>query len=173
MLDRESARRIASAAPAPLVVIDDNGVRELEHGWFFPYRAVSGLVAGSKGLVVNKQTGRIYQLGSAFPVERDLELYDRGYQFERYDLVILGVLDPVMTIDALVGLCVSVVEPTYEHGAVWRVPRRLSRAELSERLTKLPCVFGDVRLYSSFEILESARAMDAFRFEVLEYRPTT
>jgi hypothetical protein len=171
MLDRESARRIASAVPAAHVVIDDNGVRELRHGWFFPYRAVSAPVAGSNGLIVNKQTGKIYQLGSAFPVERDLELYDRGYQFERYDLVVLAVLDPVTTLDTLVALGVSVVEPTYEHGTVWRVPRRLSRAELSERLKKLPCVFGEMRLYASLEILESARARGTFRFEALEYRP--
>ena len=171
MIDRETARRIASATPALHVVIDDDGVRELAQGWFFPYRAVSGPVAGSNGLVVNKETGKIYRLGSAFPVERDLVLYDRGYQFERYDLVVLAVEDPVLTLDALVGLGLSVVEPTYENGTVWRVPRRLARAEASERLKRLPCVFGDVHLYPSLEILESARAMNTFRFEALEYRP--
>ena len=81
---------------------------------------------------MNKETGKLYQLGSAFPIERDLDLYDRGYQFERYDLVVLAVQDPVTTLDALVGLGLSVVEPTYENGTVWRVPRRLTRAELGK-----------------------------------------
>ena len=47
-----------------------------------------------------------------------------------------------------------------------------TRAEVTERLKKLPCVFGDVRLYSNLETLESARALHTFRFEALEYRPT-
>ena len=35
------------------------------------------------------------------------------------------------TVDALGGLGLSVVEPTYEHCTVWRVPRQLTRAGLS------------------------------------------
>lgn len=69
MVDRESARKIADSVPAPHVAIDDDGARELEQGWFFPYRAVSEPVAGSNGIVVNKKTGKVYHLGSAFPVE--------------------------------------------------------------------------------------------------------
>jgi hypothetical protein len=128
-------------------------------------------VAGSHGVIVNKLTGKIFSLGSAFPVERDLEFYDRGYQFERYDLVVLDVLDLDAALDVLLQIAPTAIEPTYEHGTVWRIPRLLTRHQLRDRMTCLPCVFEDVALYFQVEALEAARAAGILRCEVLEYRP--
>jgi hypothetical protein len=44
-----------------------------------------------------------------------------------------------------------VTEPTFEHGTVWRIPRRPTRDELSRCVSKLPCVFGAVPIYFRFE----------------------
>jgi hypothetical protein len=143
--------------------------RELHDGWFFPYRSDQPL-AGSNGIIVNKNTGRVFHLGSAFPVERDLALYDLGYQFDRYDLVILQVNKMKETISALVRLGLQVVEITYEHGQVWRIPRSMKTADLQTRLEKLPCVFPAQGLYFKLEVLEEARLEGWFTFEALEYR---
>ena len=76
------------------IAVDVEAVRELPSGWFFPYRSAGDqLFCGSQGVIINKQTGKTLRLGSAFPVERDLELYERGYQFETYDLVVLEIAD--------------------------------------------------------------------------------
>jgi hypothetical protein len=52
---------------------------------------------------------------------------------------------------------------------VWRVPRRLTKVEIKERLAERPCIFGNVGLYFRIEVLEAARLAKAFEFEVLEY----
>lgn len=168
--DRQSARALGERDLPAGIEIDDGASRELEHGWFFGYRALGQPVAGASGVIVNKRTGKRFQLGSAFPPERDIELYDRGYQFDCYDLVILEVRDLDATLDALGKIGLSVVEPVYENGTVWRVPRPLSRKMLRDRLTSLPCVFGESKLYFHLEILEAARTAGIMQFEALEYR---
>jgi hypothetical protein len=143
--------------------------RELRDGWFFPYRSDQPM-AGSNGVIVNKNTGRVFRLGSAFPVERDLALYDLGYQLERYDLVILQVNNLKETCNALVRLALQVVAITYEHGQVWRIPRSMKTADVQTRVEKLPCVFPAQGLYLNLEVLEEARREEWFTFEALEYR---
>lgn len=170
MVDQAAARRIAQTDLDPLLTLDDTGVRELREGWFFPYRAAGEPVFGNQGVIVNKATGQPLVLGSAFSVERDLALYDRGYQFARYDLVVLEVRRREPTLDALLELGLTAVEPTYDSGTVWRIARHLTRPELAERLRRLPCVFGDVALYPRIEVLEQARSAGHFRFEALEFR---
>jgi hypothetical protein len=100
MLDQSAARELAQRDVPEGLAIDDSSGHELKHGWFFPYRSVSEPCAGSNGVIVNKATGKLFHLGSAFPAERDLELYDRGYQFERYDLVVLEVRDLHAAVEA-------------------------------------------------------------------------
>ncbi len=148
-------------------------VRELYSGWYFPFGCPVGAasVGGLLGVIVNKLTGKVFELGSGASIERDLVFYDRGYQFCSYDLVILEVRNREATLDALEQLRFSKVEPKYEHGTVWRIPRRLSRKDLAQQIDKLPCVFGPVSLYMVEEILESARTSNIFRFEALEYSP--
>ena len=46
------------------------------------------------GLVVNKETGRVFVVGSRFSsVERDLQRYDLRMDAEKHDLVILEIAD--------------------------------------------------------------------------------
>jgi hypothetical protein len=170
MLNEAAARELALRAreTPPNLQIDDSRARELRTGWFFPYRSTTGdVVLGTKGLVVNKSTGSIFYLGSAFPLERDLALYDKGYQSARYDLVITKIANIERALDALQKLELSAVEPTFEHGTVWRIPRMLTRVEIRARLEKLPHVFGGVHLYFRAEVLEEVRASGPFEFTLL------
>ncbi len=170
MFDRATAREIAGQTIPKGVRIDDEAVRELQQGWFFPYRCTDDAVAGTQGIVVNKTTGKLFSLGSAFPVERDLVLYDAGYQFERYDLVITRIANVERCLDTMEKLAISIVEPEVEHGRVWKIPRALTRKELRARLARLPCVFGNQALYFHADKLERARAEKTFQFEFSEFR---
>lgn len=170
-IERDEALKLAAREIPERIAVDGEAARELPSGWFVPYRSIGGqLFGGSQGVIVNKRTGKLFHLGSAFPVQRDLDLYERGYQFESYDLVILEIADVDGTLDILEKLNISVVEPTYEGGTVWRIPRRLTRHELRDRLAKMPAVFSELRLYFDAEALERARTTGAFRFELLECR---
>jgi hypothetical protein len=169
MLDQSTARRLAQEHLPDGLAIADDCVVELRSGWFFPYRSIRGPVLGSRGVIINKTTGNVFRLGSAFSLERDLVLYEKGYQSERYDLVITSIADLERTLDALEELRVSIVEPRYEHGTVWRIARPLTRVELCVRLARLPCVLDDLALYFRAERLEQARDEGSFGFELLPY----
>jgi hypothetical protein len=137
--------------------------RELREGWYFPF--VSTDVVGCNGVIVNKRSGKLFHLGSAFPPERD--------QFERYDLVISAVRDRDRTLAALRALRLQVVEPKEEDGVVWKIPREMTNAELSRMLEPLPCVVPDVSLYFVAEEVENARRARWFTFEAREHVPLT
>lgn len=167
MIDEPKARQLAQEK----ITFDDVALgeaREIEQGWFFPWRTAR---VGCNGMIVNKNTGRVFSLGSRFPAERDLAFYDLGYQSTTYDLVILRVIDLELTRRTLARLPISVVEPTYENGQVWRVAQRMPDRERWKRLEKLPCIFPALHLYFEIEVLEEARRERRFEFEALEYRP--
>ncbi len=160
---REQAHNIAQSRASPASL---DGARETLQGWYFPLATDA---IGSNGVIVHKSTGRVLQLGSGYPAERDLRLYDKGYQFERYDLVITSAAQLEGTVTTLQALRVDVVEPTFEHGKVWRIARPMSADEIRARLRTLPCVFGDLRLYFVAEHLEAARERADFAFEPVQY----
>ena len=168
MLDDKDARAAASGSAILREGMRLGDARELRDGWYFPFVS-EGPTAGCNGVIVNKRTGRLFHLGSAFPVERDLELYDRGYQFDSYDLVILDVHDRKQTVHALGRLHLDVLEPRAEHGAVRQVPRRMTGSELSAKLDRLPCLLPAIRLYFDAELLERARVAGWFAFETREH----
>jgi hypothetical protein len=170
MIDRATARDLAANEAPDWAEIDDTGVQELRTGWFFPYRCTdpdpdSWPLGGPGGVIINKQTG--YRFFPAFPLERGLAFYDKGYQFHVYALVITKIVNLDRTLDTLERLHISTVEPSYEHGTVWRIARPLSRAELRSRISRLPYVFDGVNLYHRIEDLEQARENGFFQF-VLE-----
>lgn len=169
MINRDAAREIVArhVAASAGMAVDDARVRELPQGWLVPYRATGEPRAGSRGAIVNKVTGAVFDLGSAFPLERDVELYDRGYQHDHYDLVITNVRDRMRSLDVLVQLGISAAPPEYSAGTVWRVPRPLTRTQLDSSLKALPCVFGHVALYTTAEVLEQARQGKVFEFQLL------
>ena len=61
------------------------------------------------------------------------------------------------------------VDSYYKYDRVWQVGRKLTAAEIGERLSTLPGIFAG-RIDFGLEDLERARDAGAFEFKVLEYR---
>jgi hypothetical protein len=173
MIDQTEALQIANRSAPRCVVIYPSGIRQTKFGWFFPFRAKSSPVVGSHGLIVNKANGKVCHLGSARAIDREIELYDKGYQFERYDLVIIECLHVEPALDSLEAISLQIAEPEFEHGTVWRIPRLFTRDELRVRLSAIPCVFGNQALNLRAELLEEAKDAGLFKFEVFEYNVRT
>lgn len=167
MFDLTAAKEIAARTNREL---DLSKPQEIREGWFFP---TSGTAIGSSGIIVNKRSGRVLPLGSAFPVARDLRAYDEGFQFELYDLVITRVDDSAAAVETLLRVRPAVVEPAFVHGTVWRIPRELRRDELASRVQRLPCIIEKIGLYFVVEALQEARAKGHFAFVLVEYRRGT
>jgi hypothetical protein len=130
-------------------------VIEIERGWFFR-RGKERI--GSKGLIVNKDTGRIFVVPSLGLLERDLHMYDRGMDARHHEVVIIEIVDLDATVAFVKTLGPRVVEMSYEHGTVWRSTRPLTEDEIRARLADLPAIFPEMELYGSFEAVEEARA---------------
>jgi len=120
-------------------------------------------------VIVNKETGRPLLVRRHSPMERDPALYDRGYQFETYDFVILAIADLEETVRTIDAMHFVTRDTYYKHERVWRVGRKLTEAEVRERLSTLPAVFAG-RLDPGLEDLERAREAGWFEFKALEYR---
>jgi hypothetical protein len=155
VLSEERARELAeeSIRSDGLTLASDS--IESDRGWYFHWNE---RMLGVHGLVVNKETGSVFVLGSSFPLERDLRMYDRGMDAERHDLVITAVADLDETVALLQRIAPTIVEPCYENGSVWRIPRCLTQDELRIRMATLPAVFPDVQLYFEFEAIVEARS---------------
>lgn len=74
-----------------LIIIDDLTI-EKDYGWIFFYNSkryletedISYLIAGNSPILVEKEHGSIYELGTAFPVDEYLEHYEttRAHRLE-------------------------------------------------------------------------------------------
>jgi len=166
MIDEARAREPAKAAfESDDVVL--GAARELNEGWFLPCIAKRSQLFTA--VIVNKETGRPLRIMRCSPMERDPALYDRGYQFERYDLVILTIEDLEETVRTLLVLGEVTVDTYYKYGRVWRVGRKVTEAEIRERLSTLPAVFNGSLVFK-LERIEQAREARWFEFKLLEYR---
>jgi hypothetical protein len=158
VVSAERARELAEESIRGKSVTLAPGATELDRGWYFGLRHKEILVGGYHGLVVSKETGSIYLFGGARGLERSLRLYDRGLDAHRHDLVITAVHNLEGTVTFLQEIAPSVVEPSYDHGTVWRIARDLTEDEIRNRLSSLPALFPDVALYHTFEAVEEARS---------------
>lgn len=104
------------------------------------------------------------------PMARDPALYDRGYQFLLYDVVVLTVSDFDQTVRVLHEMHPGTVDTYYKFDRVYRVRRGMTEAEIRDRLRELPSVFNGTLVYH-IDKFEEAREAGWFTFKVLEYRP--
>lgn len=169
MFDEARARAVAEGA------IDDGDVvlgeaRELNDGWFFPRLTTGFQYYG--GVIVNKKTGRPLRVIMHSSLCNDLSLYDRGYQFNDYDLVVLAVENMDEAVRVLHALGEVTTDKYYKNDRVYRVGRALTEAEVRERLSQLPCIFSGM-FALRIDLLEQARQAGSFSFKAFEYRGKT
>ena len=117
-------------------------------------------------VIVGKSDGAVFVLGSRFSVERDIHFSDRGFGSDSYELFILEVFDMSTAVALVEAIRPSVLEPSYESGAVWRVGRDLSSEEIRDRLSVPPALFPDIKLYFKLELLDEAEGSHVFTYQV-------
>jgi hypothetical protein len=167
MIEEPEAREVAEGAFESHGQVVLGGGRELNAGWFFP--CVTKGAQLYAGVIVNKASGRALRVMIQSPIADDLTLYDRGYQFSAYDLVVLTVENFDEAMRVLHALHIVTVDTYYKNDRVYRVGRGLTEAEVRERLSRLPAVFSG-RLDFGIDKLEQARVAGWFSFKVFEYR---
>lgn len=146
---------------------------ETKAGWYFTLVSDTRRLGGCRGFVVNKQSGRILDLGSSvYTREQEIAFYDAGYQFARGFFVVHRVVDLEASCTAIEDLNFKRIEYEYEAGDVWTRSIPLSKVEIEERLGRLPAVFGPFAISFERHRLEAIRTSDVLEFELIEAKPT-
>jgi len=169
MIDEADARQVAQGAVDTGNAVLGPG-RELNDGWFFPCVTKRGELLD--GVVVNKTTRRVLRVTTYSPLSRDITLYDRGYHYHQYDLVVLAVDNVDEAVRVLHALHEVTTDTYYRNNRVYRVGRGLTEDEVRSRLSQLPCVFSG-HFEMRIDELEQAREAGWFTFKLFEYRGKT
>lgn len=164
VLTREEAIELVSRDLPESMGIDTDSIVERDYGWIiFPqtkeYLATRDplrLAIGSGGTLVEKETGKQVEFGSAYPLDINLKIYELGYlAHEDWDIVITKVHNKEETVRSLTQLRPTYVIPEEESGIIWRVPREYTETQISDLLETLPCTINLGSVYFRWELLEA------------------
>ena len=124
MLSFDEAKQIALERIGPECVLLESATLEKPYGWYFGAASRAfietadpkQMALGSGGFIVEKTDGRVFEFGSAFPLEKWIANYEKGFKNTRYDLTILAVSDLNAATGLLHELYMHYVVPG---GSVW------------------------------------------------------
>ena len=155
------------------VIVDS--ILEKEYGWviysqtkkYIETGSISHMAVGSGGVLVEKPTGRKIQFGSAYPTDKNLEIYEKGYfKYENWDVVVTRVNNLRRTINFLDNLDITYVEPEEAHGTVWKIPQKFTHKQFKSKLSKLPVRFSIGKVYFQYDTLESLKQQNDFIYSL-------
>lgn len=139
------------------MVTDASTLRETTFGFYFHVRSEESVrlssptgetmnfPAASCDVLVDRDTGEVHYLGSAFDLEYWLEAYDRGLH-QPMDVVVISVGDRQRAASALGRLQMSYVIPEVTHGETWTIPQRYNQKDFIRAFNSLPVRFEAQRL---------------------------
>lgn len=135
------------------MVVDVGTLRETKFGFYFHVTSeeylrtgnIMDMVVGSYGVLVDRKTGVVHDLGSAYGLEYWLELYGRGLHLPM-DVIVLSVGDRQLAASALGRLQMSYVVPELAYGETWTVPRHYNQKDFIRLFDELPVRFEAQRL---------------------------
>ncbi|WP_345689658.1 hypothetical protein [Novipirellula caenicola] len=149
----KEAFTVAEMHIEPGFAVERDTLRETAFGFYFhvttkDYLRTGDLVdlpVGSCGVLVDRLTGDVHDLGSAFGLEYWLEAYDRGLHLPM-DVVVLSVSDRQRAASALMRLQMSYIIPEVAYGETWTIPKHYNQKDFIRSFDSLPARFGAQRL---------------------------
>lgn len=152
MTPKEALRLAANHIEAGMVV-NPGTLRETKFGFYFHVTSqeylrtgdMMHMPVGSCGVLVNRETAEVHDLGSAFDLEYWLEAYDRGLHLPM-DVVVLSIGDRQRAASALGRLQMSYVIPEVAHGETWTIPKHYNQKDFIKSFDLLPARFEAQRL---------------------------
>ena len=172
---KQAIDAVRRTLPTDFDVLEDR-IIEKEYGWVLFSQTKrhietndpTFMALGSGGILVEKNTGRLIEFGSAYPTEINLQIYEAGYlAHDDFDLVVIATSDSEEALQLLGGLGITYVKPEVEGGTTWRIPKSYSAQQLRERLRHIPCRFNLGSVYFKWEALERMKASDSLQFELV------
>lgn len=152
-MNKTEAKRLAEAhVPADVVVLDDHS-EECEFGFFFPTDSrahqktgrFEDLLVGSCGVLVDRTSRSVHELGSAFSPKHWFEAYRRRLHLP-CTVIVTKVFDRQRAAESLLRLQMTFVLPEEAHGTIWRIPQHYGIKHVLKLLDSLPARFENQNL---------------------------
>lgn len=175
MITLEEAIGIAIESEGGGLAVDPEHVVEKPYGWvIFPnskeyieFGDFTRQLIGSGGVLVLKEDGKAIQFGSAYDVERNLEIYESGYlDHENWDIVVTSVVDARNSADRILALGATYVTPEEESGVVWKIPKPYSHERMQEMLRNPPVRLNIGQIYLNFDAVEGLKKQRYFDYRI-------
>lgn len=176
MISFDEAKQIALEHIGPQLVLIESATLEKPYGWYFCPQSRAFIETGdskhigcgSCGFIVEKAGGRVFEFGSAFPVEQWIASYEKGFKYYRYDLTISAVSDLVTAIELLRELGMQHVIPEEADETVWVIPQLYTPDEIRKMLAQLPCTFADQAFWNRVDVFDDIAASGSCEYELRE-----
>ena len=166
MITFDKARKLAQdKLSGSDLALDEQVVIEKPFGWFF---GVSENY-GCSGLIVDKDNGHVFQLGSGFTFEEYFDAYEAGFKYDVYDLTILSVQDISQTTKLLFKLFMKYVIPENKNGTTWKIPQLCSIEQIQSALKSLPTTFSNQKFHSQFETFQEIDKANCCKYKLTGY----
>lgn len=111
------------------------------------------LLVGSCGVLVERATGEVHDLGSAFGVDYWFEAYRRGLH-RPLTVVVTKVLDRQRAAEALHRLRMTYVIPEEAYGETWVIPQFFGLKDIRKSFDALPARYENQNLISQLHEIE-------------------
>ena len=178
MISFEKAKQIALDKIGPDCALIDDATLEKPYGWYFHYQSKAYLrsgddmdvLVGNGGFIVEREGGYVFAFNTAYPLKRHFAAYEAGFKYECYDLAILSVSNLPETVDFLLKLSMTFIEPEEAYGTVWRVPQNYSEARIRSALAALPHTFENQEFYNRFETFLALDKAECCKYQLRGYR---
>lgn len=147
------------------MVVQADTLRETKFGFYFHVASekylrtgdMMDMPVGSCGVLVDRNTGQVHGLGSAFNLQYWLDAYDRALHLPT-DVIVLTVSDRQRAASALGRLQMSYVIPEVAYGETWTVPRHYDQKDFIRSFDSLPTRFERQNLIFRMHDLDAIAA---------------
>ena len=177
MISFEEAKKIALAKIGPDCALVETATIEKPYGWYFMGQSrayletgdIGQMLIGSSGFIVERSEGRIFEFGSAYPPQKWIANFERGFKYYRYDLRVIAVTNIPAAVKLLGKLGMQYVVPEEDNGVVWVIPRQFTPEQLRAALGQLPCVFADQMFWHRVDVFDEIDASGCCKYELDEH----
>ena len=176
MFDKSQAAARLRATLPDNQDLDVEEAVEIPDGWvFFPQskeylrtRDIRFSLVGSGGVLIERETGRFFQFGSAFSLDENLAIYEAGYlNYEDWDIEVTKVKDLTAAAIAISSLNLKFAVPEFAHSETWRIPKSYNVKQIQSKLETLPARFRIGKIYFQWKVIDSLKNQRAFAYALL------
>jgi hypothetical protein len=167
------ARKLAERHVSDEMIVLEDCAQKCDFGFYFAIDSrkhhetghFEDILVGCSGLLVDRETGEVHELGSAFDLEYWFEAYRRFLHVPN-NVIVTKVFDRQRAADALCRLQMTYVIPEKAHGETWRIPKHYNAKMFKKTFDNLPAQYENQNLIFRLREIENIESEHDLAFEL-------